>query len=93
VGAGESLRDSRAAQERAATTTLSANGTCFGQVPANHALNSAEDADLFALVTLRVSENILGCVVTEVVYHSTGKVGQDSILLKLVRHNRSIRLT
>ena len=59
----------------------------------NHALGGAESSDAFVLLALRVSEVVLSGVIPHVKYHSSGKAGQDSILLELEAHDGCVRLS
>lgn len=61
-------------------------------MPGDQSLGAAERADLGVLLTSRVDEQVLRLIVAEVHDDGTGEHGEQGILLKLVGHDRHVRL-
>ena len=50
-------------------------------MPTHHTFNYAENSDHLVLVALGLSEDVLRCIVANVVYNSFGEEWEDCVLL------------
>lgn len=92
VTTGDTFWDCGHSQVTTAAAPLTACVPDLLHMPAHHAFDGAEDTDELVLVTLRVYKDILGLVVTEIEHQGASEKRQNRVLLKLVGHNRGVRL-
>jgi hypothetical protein len=87
------MRDLSKREERTSTTSFSAYGRSVLHIPSYQNFTGTESSNRLVFSSFRFLKVIFSSVVSKVEYHKSGKKREDSILLELEAHDRSVRLS